>query len=485
VLWVFANILESRRSESMGDVAMARLTDSEQEVAAVAASAPDGAPGSQPWPPRKDAYYSLFSMTIVVMFTVLDRNVLALLIEPIKQDFGISDTQVALLLGAAFSLPYGIVGLLVARLADRSNRRNLVAASLAFWSAATVACGVAQGYVSLLIARIGIGAGESGYGPASWSIATDYWRREKVAFATATMGIGAMLGTGLALFLGGVVLHLVSGMPPVDLPGIGVIRPWQWTFIVVGAPGLLWALVVLTTREPPRRGLVPGHKTRQVPVSEFARWMLDDWRTYLAVIGGMGVKAMMLAVPQTWNATFLHRQFGWELSKIGVITGTITLIVSPIGLMAGAKLSEVWTRQGRNDANLRIIFYGLICSIPIMICAPLMPNPYLVLTLNALASFIATLSFGPGIAAFQVITPNRMRAQVGSLTQFCNNVIAFALSPLIVALFTDYVFRDERDLKYSMVLNTAIMGSLALLITWQGLRPYARSYERAVREFAN
>jgi MFS family permease len=441
--------------------------------------------GNPAWPPRRDAYYSLFVMTIVVMFTVLDRSVLALLIDPIKKDFGITDTEIALLLGAAFSLPYGLVGIAVARLADQSNRRNLVAASIAFWSAATVACGVAQGYVSLLLARIGIGAGESGYGPASWSIATDYWPREKVAFATATMGIGAMLGTGLALFLGGVVLHLVYGMPLVDLPGIGVIRPWQWTFIVVGAPGLIWALVVLTSKEPPRRGLAPGEKAARVPVREVGRWMRDDWRTYLAVIGGMGVKAMMLAVPATWSATLLHRQFGWELGKVGMISGTITLIVSPIGLMGGAKLSEYWTRQGRKDANLRIVFYGLACATPLMICAPLMPSPYLVLATNALASLTVNLMFGPSIAAFQVITPNRMRAQMGSLTQFCNNVIAFALSPLIVALFTDYLFRDESDLKYSMALNTAIMGGLSLLITWQGLGPYARSYARAVRELAD
>jgi MFS family permease len=105
--------------------------------------------------------------------------------------------------------------------------------------------------------------------------------------------------------------------------------------------------------------------------------------------------------------------------------------------------------------------------------------------MNALASFVGTVGFGPSIAAFQVITPNRMRAQVGALTQFCNNVIAFALSPVIVALFTDYLFRDEGALKYSMMLNAAIMGTFAIIIVIQGMKPYARSYERAVREFAN
>jgi MFS family permease len=440
---------------------------------------------SQPWPPRKDAYYSLFVMTIVVMFTVLDRSVLSLLIDPIKHDFGITDTEAALLIGASFSLPYGIVGLAVARAADVYSRRNIVAISIAFWSAATVLCGVVQGFAGLLTARMGIGAGESGYGPASWSIATDNWPREKVAFATGTMGIGAMLGTGLALFLGGAALHFVAGMPPVHLPGVGVIRSWQWAFIFVGAPGLLVSLIVLTTKEPPRRGLAAGQKAQKVPFAEFGRWMLNDWRTYLAVIGGMCIKAMLVNGPVVWNATFLHRQFGWDLAKVGMISGTITLIVSPIALLAGAKLSEHWTRQGRNDANLRIVFYGLLASVPLMIIAPLMPNPYLVLGVNALNGFVGTLGFGPSIAAFQVITPNRMRAQVGSLTQFSNNVIAFAISPLLVALFTDYLFEKSSALGYSMVLNAAIMGTLALLVVWQGLKPYARSYERAVRDFAN
>jgi MFS family permease len=443
------------------------------------------AAASPPWPPRKDAYYSLFVMTMVVMFTVLDRGVLALLIDPIKLDFNITDTQAALLLGAAFSLPYGIVGIGVGRLADRGNRRNLVAASIAFWSASTVACGMVSGYIGLLVARMGVGAGESGYGPASWSIASDNWPREKVAFATATMGIGAMLGTGLALFLGGAVLHVVSAMPLVHLFGIGVIRPWQWAFIIVGAPGLVWTLVVLTSKEPPRRGLAPGTKAQKVPVGEVGRWLLDDWRTYLAVIGGMCIKGMLLNGSAAWNSTFLHRQFGWDLGMIGMISGTLTLIVSPLALLAGARLSERWNQQGRKDADLRIVLYCLLASIPLMILAPLMPNAPAVLALNALSSFVGTISFGPSIAAFQVITPNQMRAQVGALIQFCNNVIAFALSPLIVALFTDYVFRDEGALKYSMMLNATIMGLLSALVIWQGLRPYARSYQRAVREFAN
>ena len=256
---------------------------------------PPGGPGDTPvalevQPAQhtlREAYWTLFVLGIVVTFTVLDRQILALMIEPIKQDYQISDTQAALLLGAAFSLPYAIAGLPIARMADSTNRRNLVAICIAFWSAATVCCGLAQNYWQMFLARMGIGAGESGYGPATWSMLTDIFPREKVALATGTLAIGAQAGTGLALIIGGSALAFVEHIPHYELPLIGTLRPWQWPFIIVGAPGILWALVVvLCLREPRRRGaaLAAGTKRVSVPVKDVARYMWNDGRTYFAVL---------------------------------------------------------------------------------------------------------------------------------------------------------------------------------------------------------
>jgi MFS family permease len=210
--------------------------------------------------------------------------------------------------------------------------------------------------------------------------------------------------------------------------------------------------------------------------------VFNDWRTYVAVIGGSAMKVLVATGQLTWGVALFQREFGWALSKAGMIMGAMTLIVSPIAMILGGKLSERWARGGRSDANLRIVIYALLGSVPVLAIAPLLPNPYLVLAATAVGTFVSTLGYGPGLASFQVITPNPMRAQVSSLTLFGTNVIAFALSPLIVALFTDYVFKDESALKYSIALSTAIMGVLALIVTAQGLKPYARSYERAVRE---
>jgi MFS family permease len=448
-------------------------------------TAGEGAPAAQAWPSAKVQRRTLFVLTVVVMFTVLDRQVMALMIEPMKQDFGVTDTQAALLLGAAFSLTYAIAGLPIARIADTWNRRNIVAISIAFWSLATMACGIAQSYTQMFIARLSIGIGESGYGPATWSMVTDTYPRERVAFATSILSVGALVGTGLALLLGGVALAFVAHLPPIDLPLVGTIRNWQWAFVIVGAPGLVWALVVLSLREPLRRGLAQAGKRSSLPVMEVVRYVAHDWRTYTAVIGGTAMKYLMTLGTSQWMPSLLRREFGWELSQIGMVQGTITLIAAPLGLVAGGKLAERWAKQGRSDTNLRIMFYSLCLAVPLYVVMPLLQGPWLVLAVFAVVLFIAALGTGPAVAAFQVITPNRMRAQVSSVSQFCTNVLAFALGPLIVALFTDYLFDDPRDLKYSMSLSVAILGPIAILIVWQGLKSYARSYERTAREFAN
>lgn len=424
-------------------------------------------------------------LTVVVVFTVLDRQVLALVIEPVKHDFGITDTQASLLLGAAFSLTYAIAGIPIARIADTHNRRNLVALCIAFWSAATIACGCAQSYFQMFLARLGIGIGESGYGPATWSIATDSFPRERVAFATGTLAIGSLVGTGLALVVGGAALAAVEHLPPIELPLVGTVRSWQWAFFIVGAPGLLWALVVLTLREPARRGLAAGQRQVAVKVGAVARYLAHDWRTYVAVIGGAAMKLLFGLGSTQWAPTLMSREFGWELSRIGLVQGTLMCIVSPLGLIAGGKLAERWAVRGRTDANLRVVLYGLCVSVPLSIAYPLFDDPVLMLVFFSLNLFAVSFGTGPGIAAFQVITPNAMRAQVSSLSQFSTNVIALALGPLLVALFTDYLFEDPQQLKYSMSLLAVILGPLTILLVAWGLKHYARSYERALREIPN
>jgi MFS family permease len=427
----------------------------------------------------------MFVLGVVVMFTILDRQVLALMIEPIKADYGISDTKAALLLGAAFSLTYAIAGLPIARIADTANRRNLIAICIAFWSMATMACGVAQNYTHLFLARLGIGVGEAGYAPATWSMVTDTFPREKVAFVTGTIAIGGHMGNGLALILGGSALAFVAHFPAMELPFFGPLRPWQWAFIIVGLPGLIWAMVVMTLKEPMRRGLAAGIKQKSVPAIEVARYLANDWRTYVAIIGGMCVKTLMSMGTSQWMPSLFRREFGWTLTEIGLAQGCVVLAVGPAGLIAGGKLSEYMHRRGIIDADMRIVLWAMIGTVILSTIFPLVGHPQWMLALYGCNIFVASLGIGPGTASFQVITPNQMRAQVSAIYMFAMNVVGFALGPLVVALFTDYLFKDPQDLKYSLSLCAVILGPIAVAVIAQGMKPYKASYERAVRDFAN
>ncbi len=174
-----------------------------------------------------------------------------------------------------------------------------------------------------------------------WSMVVDSFPREKVAFANGTIAIGGMLGTGLALVVGGSVFALVTHSPPMAVPLLGVLRPWQWVFIIVGAPGIIWALVVMTLKEPPRRDAAASASRRAVPAMDVARFMGRDWRTYLAIIGGMAVKSLMGVGSSQWVPTLFHRQFHWDLGKIGLYQGIIWLVLGPIGLVLGRQAFAV------------------------------------------------------------------------------------------------------------------------------------------------
>jgi len=203
------------------------------------------------WPSPVRAWYTLVILTIAFMFSILDRTILSLMIEPIKKDLVISDFEVSLLLGPAFVMIYAFSSLPISRIADWASRKVIIAAGLAFWSFATACCGLAQSYWPLFIARTGVGAGESSFAPATYSILADLFPREKLAIATGFLSIGYSYGAAVALILGGAVIGLVRNMPNTVVPGLGVIHPWQWTFIIVGVPGILLALFFQATVRSP------------------------------------------------------------------------------------------------------------------------------------------------------------------------------------------------------------------------------------------
>jgi MFS family permease len=434
------------------------------------------------WPGRARAYYALLILTLALTVATIDRGVLSVLVEYVKRDLHVSDTQFSVLSGFAFVFFYAFLGLPIARLADRHSRRLIIGIGIAFWSVMTALSGIAQSYGQLFWARVAVGAGESSFAPATYSILTDSFPRDQLPMAMSLLSIGFVCGGGFALIAGGAALQAAAAVGPVVLPVVGTLHSWQLVFFMVGVPGLIIALLMATVAEPQRRGLLPaaaGVRPDKVSIRVIGQFMARDWRTFLPLFAAMGIKTLLAFGAALWTPAFFVRTYHWSMSSSGYRLGLAALIVSPVGLLVGGWLAEYYARRGRDDANLRVLQWATVAVLPTSILYPLMPTPAAALALYALNLFFASVGIGPGNAALQIVTPNQMRGQIRALFQLVFNVVGYAIGPLFVALFTDHVFHAESAVRYSLSTAAAITGPIAVGLTWWGMRPYARSVARA------
>ncbi|MEI9965086.1 MAG: MFS transporter [Caulobacteraceae bacterium] len=349
---------------------------------------PAAPPAAGAWPSAGKAWWCVVMLSIVLMLSQIDRGIITLLVAPIKRDLHLSDVQISLLLGPAFILFYVFMGLPLSRLTDVRSRRVMIACGLTFWSVMTAMCGAAQGFWQLFWARVGIGAGESVNGPATYSMLADYFPRERLPRALAALNVGFIAGGGFSLVAGGLIIGGLSHVADVAVPW-GVLHSWQLVFVVVGAPGLLFALLMMTVAEPARRGLMAGGpRPKAAPLREVVRYLVVNRRLYGCMIGAAAVSSLMAAGVQNWGPTFYQRTYGWAPSRIGVVQGTMALFVSPLGLIIGTWLCERLHRR-RDDTNLLVVVIAYTIAIPFQVLGPLMPSAWLAIACSESAESAA------------------------------------------------------------------------------------------------
>jgi MFS family permease len=438
------------------------------------------------WPSPGRAWYAVFVFALSLMVNFLDRGILTLLVGPIKRDLHLSDVQMSLVMGFAFVCFYVLLGLPIARLVDAKSRRAIIGIGITVWSFMTALCGLAQSFWQLFSFRIGVGVGEACTGPATYSMLSDLFPKEKLPRAIAVLNFGFYAGTGIALIVGGTITQILSGLPPVTLPVIGTLHSWQLTFCVVGIPGLLVAALMWTVREPQRRGVLLTPATgrtavaaRSVPIREVLAFMRENAGTYVPMYLGMGLQTVLLFGGASWGPAFYMRTYGWTPAKYGLVQGLLALTIMPLGAFMGSLLAERYAKKGFDDANMRVVLLATLVALPGSILFPLMPNATLAVVVSTFALFCHSWNAAPLNAALQITTPNQMRGQMTALFLFVFNIIGFGLGPTFVAMFTDYVFHAESALRYSLVASTSLLGPLGVLIYWLGLKPYARSVARA------
>lgn len=421
-------------------------------------------------------WYAVGVLLLAYTFSFADRQILSLMVEPIKRDLGLSDTQVSLLHGLAFGIFYTLVGLPIGRLVDNGNRRNIIVAGSAVWSLMTACCGVAGGFWSLFLCRMGVGVGEATLSPSAYSIISDYFHRGQRALALSIYSFGVPLGIGSAFMLGGLIVDLVANSAPIALPFFGLIHPWQIAFIILGLSGLIVPVLLMTLREPAR---VDRISADSVPIAQVVRFAKSNRLTLVLLMVGMGMLGISSSAILTWMPTLLIRKFEWTAGQIGLVYGLVIIVFGSLGLFIGGWLADRWTQRGMKDAPVRTILYCGLIAAPFCIAAPLMPNAALIITCLIPISIVMTLPQGVASAAFQAITPNEMRGQISAVFLFVINLMGFGFGPTSIALITDYVLRNEARIGTSITLVVVIALPLALLMMAACLRPYRQSLKEA------
>ena len=429
--------------------------------------------GATPWPSARVAWYVAIVLMLANTLAFIDRAALALLLEPIKNDLGVSDTAMSLLHGLSFTIFYVAVGIPVARLADRSNRRNIIACGIFFWSAMTALCGVARSFSTLFAARVGVGAGEGGFSPSAYSMLADYFPKERLPTALGVYQMGIYLGIAGALLIGGSISTAIPPGETLQLPILGAVKGWQLVFLLLGAPGLLLTAVLMTVPEPARQGVVSDAPA--VPLRKFFAHIGGRKQAYLGLAIGFALMIFVGNGTGAWTPAFLQRKYGWSTADVGFSYGLVVFFCGTTGALAGGLFASWLRRRGHEQANLLAALLGFSALVPVTIGFPLMPTAQLALVLIGFVNFFAGFNFGGGLAALQELTPNRMRALLSAGYLLIINIIGAAFGPTSVALVTDYWFGDPQRLPEAIAITCAIASPLSVVALLVGMRGYRKA----------
>jgi MFS family permease len=410
---------------------------------------------------------------VTYLVALVDRQLLSLLVGPLKQGLDLTDTQVGMLQGLAFGLFYTLLGIPIGRLIDSWSRRNVIAIGAFLWCLMTAACGLAGSFAHLFLARVGVGVGEATMSPGALSMLSDYFAPARRALAISVYIAGGSLGSGVALIIGGTVIDHFVQRGPVHLPLLGVLQPWQSVFVAVGLTGLVAVALLLTVHEPPRRLGAGEHAGSAPSWREFGRFLAARRRLFVLHFGGMGLFSVLSYGLLAWAPTFFIRHHGWTATQVGITFGSIVALCGFVGVISGGAWATRRRAAGVADATLRTAAFGFAAIVLPAIAGPLLADPRLSLGCYALCAFFMAFPSGVSAAALQEVTPNRLRAQTSAVYYFAINLLGLGFGPVLVGLLTDRVFGDESRVGESLALSAVLLGPPAALMLYAALRPFA------------
>jgi MFS family permease len=430
---------------------------------------------SPPYPKESYSWSVIAVLLVVYIFAFMDRQILNLLVDPIKADLNITDTQISYLSGLAFAVFYTFFGIPIGRLVDSGRRVTIIAVGLAVWSFFTMLCGAVTRYGWFAMARMGVGVGEASLSPAAYSLIADLFRPSRVALAISVYSAAIFVGGGLSNIIGALVIGWAQSIDNLSLPLVGALQPWQFVFIAVGLPGLLFTFVVLILKEPIRRGLRASENentARAIPFLQVFSYVGRNWQTVLFHNIGFGFCSFAAYGAAAWVPSLLIRAHGSTPVEVGIYYGSITAVFGTLGIVFGGWLAGRLADKGHEDSNMRVGFIAALAHVPLVAIYPLMPSATSVLVMTCPVVFTTAMCFGVAPAAIQQMMPNRMRGQCSAVYLFFVNLIGLGLGPSAVAWFTDYVYQDPEQVGMSLLWIGTISSVLATVLLYLGLRHF-------------
>jgi MFS family permease len=422
--------------------------------------------GQQPYPPALIAWFAVAILVLLSLVSFLDRQIVSLLVGDIKAEYGVSDSQIGLLQGAAFSLVYAFAALPFGYAADRYSRRMTLFVGVFVWSVAACLCGLSGSFNTLLAARIGVGFGEAALNPVIASLLGDMFPKHRRTFAFSVVSVGSLVGVTGALIIGGAVLHWAGD--GVTLPLLGHLPAWKFAFIACGAPGLVLAFAAFLMIEPPRRA--SNAPVEDASWAEAWRHLRASGRFYLCYLGGFTALGVGSYGLMTWTPAVLQRIYGWSAAQSGVVGGSLIAVCGIVGTLSVGRIIDVMVRRGHGDAHaLFYVFGGLLYTACGIGCC-LARSPWWFLGLILPVKLVSNFS-GVAMAGLTMVAPKRFRGRVVAFYSLTAVAGSAAIGPSAVAFLTDFVFRDEAMLQWSVGVNMVIFGLLGTLLLWLAREP--------------
>ncbi len=443
-------------------------------------------PHVAPYPEPRVAWYATFLLAGLYWLAILDRFIISLLVDPIKEDLQITDVQFSLLHGVAFSLTFSIFGLIAGSLADRLNRRWIICTSVAIWSLATTACGMAHSFWQLLLARVGVGCGESGLNPSATSMITDLFPKEKLTSALAVYTIGATLGSGMAYIFGGVIVDFVSTLDSLRVPVVGELRTWQAVFFIIGIPGILLSFAIFTIPEPVRRGRTSHHQPTGaywanifLAYRNLFQFMKSHGRFFVCHYVGFSLTMVVLSGAALWYPAHMSRAFSWSASEIGLGLGFALMVGGISGKLITGYAVDTMFQRGSKDAQLRWFMGCLLVGAPIGVLATSSDNVWVFLF--GVSVFTTLLAPMPPCsnAALNIVTPNELRGTGIALFAATSGIIGSTLGPIIIASIAEYAYSGPSAMGMALATVIGICCPAAALVMYLGLNAMRNAVEAA------